>query len=323
MISWVELNLVLPEKEEAMKKAAIFNIQRFSIHDGPGIRTVIFFKGCPLRCLWCANPESQLPGPELEVLPGNCIGCGECMKACPNQAISVQREGIQINRNRCRRCGLCAEQCYSNTLKYIGEEMTVEEVVAEIKKDAVFYQNSGGGFTFSGGEPLSCADFCLDVLRACRPMGYHSAIETSGYGSREAFVEMAKELSLIFLDIKHSDPEVHKKLTGVSNECILENLRSIEPYASEIIVRTPLVPGLNDSRENILATARICAGNAAVKEWEILPFHNLGEHKYEALGKEYDKAMFSKPGREHMEALADLANRVLKPAGKQCRLGGN
>lgn len=304
-----------------MKNATIFNIQRFSINDGPGIRTVIFFKGCPLQCLWCANPESQLADPELEVLPDNCIGCGECRKVCPNHAISFE-QGIHIDRAKCSRCGYCAEQCYSQTLKYIGKEKTIDEIVAEIRKDEVFYKNSGGGFTFSGGEPLLNAAFCLEVLKACKPFQYHSAIETSGYGSQDALIELAKELNLIFFDIKHSDPAVHKKLTGVSNELILNNLKSIEPYASEIIARTPLVSGLNDSRENIIRTAEICADNDAIRKWELLPFHNLGEHKYSAIGKDYDESMFSKPTREHMTELVELANSILQPEGKQCRVEG-
>lgn len=301
-----------------MKTATIFNTQRFSIHDGPGIRTVIFFKGCPLHCLWCANPESQLFKPELEVLPKNCIGCGECMKACPENAIYFDENGIHIRRELCRRCGSCAKECYSKTLKFVGEQMTVEQVVAEIKKDEVFYRNSGGGVTFSGGEPLAQGEFCVEVLKRCRAEGIHTAIETSGYGDKDTFIRMARELDLIFFDIKHSDPEMHKKLTGVSNEVILDNLRSIQPYASEIIVRTPVIPGLNDDRENIARTAAICSELSAVDRWELLPFHNLGEHKYEAIGKAYDKEMFSKPGGEHMHELAELANRIMKPAGKLC-----
>ena len=301
-----------------MITATVFNTQRFSTHDGPGIRTVIFFKGCPLKCLWYANPESQLYISELEGIPGNCIGCGACQRACPNHAISFDETGIHIDRKTCQRCGICAKECYSKTLKYVGEEMTVEQVVREIKKDEVFYENSGGGVTFSGGEPLAQGDFCLEVLKQCKPYKIHSAMETSGYGDKEIFVELARELDLIFFDIKHSNSKHHEKLTGVSNELILENLKSIQGCGCEIVVRTPIIPRLNDDRENIAKTAEICTELSAVKRWELLPFHNLGEHKYEAIGKEYDKSMFSKPSGKHMSELAELANSIMEPAGKQC-----
>ncbi len=303
-----------------MKTATVFNTQRFSTHDGPGIRTVIFFKGCPLECLWCANPESQSFAPELEVVTGNCIGCGACQKACPNNAIFFDKAGIHIDRERCRSCGACSKECYSKTLKYVGEEMTVEQVVNELLKDEVFYKNSGGGVTFSGGEPLSQGDFCLEVLKQCQPYHIHWAMETSGYGDRELFEELAKKLDLIFFDIKHLNPVMHQQLTGVSNEWILDNLRGIQEYASEIIIRTPVVPGLNDDQENVIKTAQLCAELKAVKEWELLPFHNLGEHKYEAIGKSYDKSAFHKPSAEHMKQLISLANTIMEPAGKLCKM---
>lgn len=301
-----------------MNTATILNTQRFSTHDGPGIRTVIFFKGCPLNCLWCANPESQLYRSELEGMPSNCIGCGACQTACPNGAISFAETGIQIDRKRCKRCGICAKECYSKTLNYVGKEMTVEQVASEVKKDEVFYKNSGGGYTFSGGEPLSQGDFCLEVLRQCKPYNIHSAMETCGFGDKEIFIELAKELDLIFFDIKHSNSKIHEKLTGVPNEIILDNLKSIQNMALEIIVRTPIIPGLNDNRENIINTAKICLEMDAVKKWELLPFHNLGEHKYEAIGKKYDKNMFKKPSDKHMSELAELANSIMESKGKSC-----
>lgn len=301
-----------------MKTATIFNTQRFSIHDGPGIRTVIFFKGCPLRCLWCANPESQSFKPELEVLPENCIGCGECMKVCQRNAISFDEGGINILRDRCCKCGSCAVECYSRTLKYVGEQISVSQAVAEIKKDEVFFKNSGGGVTFSGGEPLSQGEFCIEVLNECRASGIHSALETSGYGDRDIFIDMAKKLDIVFFDIKHSDPEVHRKLTGVTNDIILENLRSIQPYASEIIVRTPVIPGVNDDKVNIARTAAICSEMSSVSKWELLPYHDFGEHKYDALGKVYNNEMFLRPSGKHMSELMELANGIMKPAGKYC-----
>lgn len=303
-----------------MKQAAIFNIQRFSIHDGPGIRTTVFFKGCPLSCLWCSNPESQKTGCELEVVAGNCIGCGACMKACPNGAISFSEEGVCVDRAKCRGCGRCARECYAKALKYVGETMTTEEVFEEIKKDMVFYKNSGGGVTFSGGEPLLQGEFCLEVVKRCREEGIHTAIETSGYGEPQIAEELAGQLDLIFFDIKHSDPEIHKKLTGVSNERILENLRRMQKDAKTIIVRTPIVPGYNDGEENVRRTAELCGELEKVKEWELLPYHNLGEHKYEAIGKAYGLAGEETPRAEQMERLVGIANSILAPLGKVCKV---
>lgn len=302
-----------------MKEATIFNIQRFSTHDGPGTRTTVFFKGCPLNCLWCANPESQKFTPELEIIPKNCIGCGECLKQCPNNALYFDETGINVHRELCSACGKCAAECYSKTLKFVGETKTVDEVVTEILKDEVFYRHSGGGVTFSGGEPLSLGGFVLDVIKECKKYNdINTCIETCAYGDTETFIQLAKELDLMFIDIKHMDPEEHKKYTGVSNELILHNIRSIQPYAKNIILRTPMIAGINDTEENIKATAEFAAELEAVSSWEILPFHNLGEHKYEAIGKDYDKSMFRKPDKEKLLHAVELADRYLTPVGKKC-----
>lgn len=301
-----------------MNKAMIFNVQKFSLHDGPGIRTLVFLKGCPLHCKWCSNPESQNTFSELEVFPANCIGCGECIKACPNGAISFGEKGIQIDRKKCEKCGKCAEVCYSETLKIIGKEMTVDEVVKVIKEDEVFYFNSGGGYTFSGGEPLSQGKFCLEVLEKCKNLGYHSTIETCAYGDTELFIKLAKELDLVYCDIKHMDENIHKELTGVSNELILNNIKAIQKVAKEVIIRTPIIPGLNDSEENIINTAKFCTQLSAVQEWELLPYHKLGEHKFISLGRKYELSNIVAPTKERIDELVEIANNILKPSGKEC-----
>ena len=198
--------------------------------------------------------------------------------------------------------------------------MSSDEIIAEIVKDEVFYKSSGGGVTFSGGEPLMYGAFCLEVLAKLDGVHCTTAMETCGYGSTEVFRKLAGKLDLIFFDVKHFDPETHRKLTGASNELILNNLREIQKNANRIIIRTPVIPGMNDDRENIAYTASLCTELDAVSEWELLPFHNLGEGKYDSIGKKYDKSLFSKPEAEHMEELAALANRIMEPAGKYCKV---
>ena len=303
-----------------MKKAFVFNIQKFSIHDGQGIRTVVFLKGCPLRCLWCANPESHEMQPQLSVVPSHCIGCGVCRQTCPNRAVSFGEKGVRIDRSLCRRCGLCAKECYSRALKVMGQEMTVGEVFHKIEQDAVFYKNSGGGYTLSGGEPLLQDEFCLELADRCTQAGIRGAIETSGFGRTDNFIQLSRKLELIFFDLKHMDDARHKALTGVSNVSILENLRAIQEEGPEIVIRTPVIPGLNDSADNIGATARLCAELKSVRALELLPYHQLGEHKYESLGQDYKLPETPKPAREQVLELVKTANNIMKKTGKRCLL---
>ena len=301
-----------------MEKASTFNIQKFCIHDGKGIRTVVFLKGCPLKCLWCANPESHEIRPQLSVIADNCIGCGVCHMVCPNHAISFGENGVTIDRGLCQRCGRCADECYSRTLKLMGKEMTVEDVFQKIAQDSVFYKHSGGGYTLSGGEPLLQDKFCLELVDRCTQAGFRGAIETSGFGDTQSFKELTRKLELIFFDLKHMDDHQHKKLTGVSNTTILHNLREIQEEANEIVIRTPVIPGLNDMAENIVETANLCVGLKKVKILELLPYHKLGEHKYESLGQDYTLTETQKPERDHILKLAQAANAIMQKEGKQC-----
>ncbi len=302
-----------------MNTGIVFNIQRFSLHDGPGIRTVVFFKGCPLRCQWCANPESQQFKPEITQFSANCIGCDVCLAACPHNAISRGPESMVIDRALCNGCGTCAQTCYAEALRLMGKKYSVDQVMSEILKDSLFYRNSGGGVTLSGGEPLSQGDFALEVLQRCKALGIHTAIETSGYGPQNLVEEIAPLVDLIFFDIKHSDPIQHRKLTGVSNELIMSNLRLLDGFGKEIIVRTPIIPGCNDDQDNIDHTAEICRELSSVKIWELLPYHQLGEHKFACLGRDYPLHGIIPPSRELMEAIVGRANAILEPANKICR----
>lgn len=303
-----------------MKQATIFNIQKFSIHDGPGIRTVVFFKGCQLRCRWCANPESQKGTPELYQVKNKCIGCGACVSACPAGALSAEKDGIAVAREQCTACGSCAAECYAHALSMKGMRYTTDEILHRIAQDAPFYRNSGGGYTLSGGEPLLQADFCIELAQKCARAGFHGAIETCGFGDTEAFKTLVRWMDVVFFDIKHMDDAVHKAVTGVSNQLILHNLESIQADAKEVVLRTPVIPGTNDSTETITAIAAFCCGLEKVHTWELLPYHKLGEYKYESLGTDYTLKGTQPPAREVMQHLVDSANAILVPAGKQCVL---
>lgn len=279
------------------KKGIIFNTQKFSIHDGIGIRTLIFMKGCPLKCLWCSNPESQASGPEIMDVKSNCVGCGKCAALCENHAVNPQ--SFDIDRSLCGGCGKCAEKCYANAKKIIGRELTVREAMEIIEKDRIFYTNSGGGVTIGGGEPTLQYEFVEELTRICSESNIHTAIETCGYGKWENIGGIFNYTDQIFFDLKVMDPKLHEKLTGVTNELILQNARKVAEKAlernAEIIFRIPLVPGCNDSTENIQATGEFAAsldGNIAV---EILPYHDLGKDKYSWLNVSYSLADVKKP----------------------------
>ena len=227
---------------------------------------------------------------------------------------------MEIDRNLCQCCGRCADECYSRTLKLMGKEMTVEEVFQKIAQDSVFYKHSGGGYTLSGGEPLLQDKFCLELADRCAQAGFRGAIETSGFGDPKSFKELSRKLELVFFDLKHMDDKRHKELTGVSNTTILHNLKEIQNDAHEIVVRTPVIPSLNDTVENITETANFCASLKKVTSLELLPYHKLGEHKYESLGQDYSLTGVQKPEREQILNLAHQANVIMQKPGKLCVL---
>lgn len=268
-------------------KGIIFNLQYFSVHDGPGIRTVIFLKGCPLKCLWCANPESQKGEAEIAWQESNCMGCRQCLKICPTAAI-YDENGIKIEEKLCSKCTLCTECCPTGALYRIGEVKDVEELLDEIGKDEVFYSSSKGGLTLSGGEPLMQGQFAVELLKAAKKRYINTAIETTGCVNWEVLKEAAKYLDHIFYDIKILEEEKHLYYTKVSNQLILKNFHQLcrEYKTLPITVRTPVIPGVNDTKEDILRILDLIEPYPNVK-YELLPFHSFGKSKYKNLGREY------------------------------------
>lgn len=264
--------------------AVVFDIQRFSVDDGPGIRTVVFFKGCNMHCLWCHNPESLHLYAEVMFLAQKCIGCGKCFELCVQNCHTLADGKRVFDRNRCIHCGHCAAVCCTGALTVTGQSMTVEEVFAEIKKDDLFYQNSGGGVTFSGGEPLLQADFLRDVLVECKKAGIHCAIETAGNVPWTSFEKVLPFTDLFLYDIKVVDLALHKKVTGSDNKRIIDNLKKLAKTGVEIWARTPLIPGVNDMPSEKEQLADLLASLETVQKHIFLPYHKLGEGKYESLG---------------------------------------
>lgn len=266
----------------------IFDIQRYSINDGPGIRTTVFFKGCPLHCLWCDNPESQAKTPQLLYLRSMCVGCHRCVAACPTGATKVKTNGsgrIEIDYSLCQGCGKCVEVCLADARVIMGKQMTVEEVFEVVKKDTLFYRNSGGGMTASGGEPVYQPVFLKALLTRCQEAGLHTALETSGYVDWKTLKDILEHVDLVLYDVKHMDSEEHRRLVGIGNELILENLEKIAKDKS-IIIRVPLIPGYNDSEWNIKATGEFLS-RIGISKVDIAPYHQLGVGKYERLGMVY------------------------------------
>lgn len=294
----------------------IFNIQKCSIHDGEGLRTLVFFKGCPLRCPWCANPESQAYHGEISEYPTKCVGCGLCIEKCPQHAIGTDGK---IDRRLCPAdCTVCTGICYAEAKRQIGKTYTIEELFAEIKKDKIFYEMKGGGVTFSGGEPLTHGKYLTQIAQMCKKNGISVCVESCGYSQFETFAEALPYIDAMFLDIKIMDSQRHKAVTGFDNALILENIKRISDFGIPITIRTPVVPGYTNQPENIAGIAEFVKTLPTAKEYELLLYHNLGESKYTALGRTYPLKGVQPPTDEEMLALTKLANSILMPYGKQC-----
>lgn len=280
----------------------IFNIQKFCINDGPGIRTTVFLKGCPLNCLWCHNPESKLTRQELYYDAAKCIGCGGCVAVCPNGCHSVAELGHGFDRNNCTVCGNCAEACPAGAMELTGREASVEEILAEVEKDAVFYRNSGGGMTLSGGEPMLQFDFTLALLQEAKRRDLHTAMETCGYAPAEQYQAVAPYVDLFLFDYKLTDEALHRQYTGVSNQKILENLKMLDDLGAKTILRCPIIPGINDTEEHFAGIAATAEQLQNVQGIEFEPYHPLGAGKAALLGKEYALDGLSFPENEAVEA---------------------
>ena len=295
-----------------MDRGIIFDIQKYSIHDGPGIRTTIFFKGCPLNCWWCHNPESQSFSKEVLFWEDRCIGCGDCLKACPTGA--TQNE----DNNKCILCGSCIKACCTGAREMVGREVSTLEVIKEIEKDLIFYDQSGGGVTFSGGEAVSQIDFLKSLLKGCKDREIHTTLDTTGFCDREHLFQIKDLVDLFLYDLKIMDDYKHLKYTGVSNNRILQNLRQLSLSHDNIIIRIPIIPDVNDDDNNIDAIGKFIKSLRKVIEVNILPYHNTGMDKYKRLNIENLLSGAMPPSKEKMEHI----KKRLEGFGLQVQVGG-
>lgn len=274
----------------------VFDIKRFAIHDGPGIRTTVFLKGCPLSCLWCHNPESQNKAQEIFFIPGKCIGCMYCVKVCPHGCHYIKNNRHIYDRQNCTNCGLCTEQCYSQALTIMGQKMTVDEVIKEVLKDRDFYTASKGGMTVSGGEPMVQFKFTKRLLESARKNNLHTCLDTSGFAPFQHYKELLDLVDIFLYDLKETDTEKHKQTTGVPYDSIIENLYKIDKNCGKIILRCLIIPGFNNRQDHFKKIADIANQLKNIIKIDLLPYHPLGKSKNAAIGKKYslNKLSFSK-----------------------------
>ena len=302
-------------------KGCIYKTERLAVYDGPGIRTVVFLKGCPMSCIWCASPESKSGKPEIGLKSELCTGCMACADICPEQAVRVDRDGnIEFRRDQCRACGGCEEVCPSGARTLIGEMVDATDVVARLEKDEVFYHRSGGGITLSGGDPVFQPSFSAAVLQKSLERGFHTAMETCAFCRWEVLETMLDHLDLVYMDIKHMDDRRHLELTGCPNTMILENIRNTtRQYADlELVLRVPVIPGLNDEKDNMDGIMEFALALDHIKQIELLPYHRYGVASYPLVGKSYGLPDIEPPSPGRMQALRER----MEKSGIPVRIGG-
>jgi len=303
------------ENHQQTLKATIFEVQRMSTEDGPGIRTTVFFKGCSLKCAWCHNPESISPKPQMHWIGNRCIGCKTCLKVCPENALAFTAAGNRIDRQRCTGCGLCGEECPAGALELIGKQMTLQDLTAEVLKDRAYFEKSGGGITLGGGEPTLQATFCRDFLKRLKEQAIHTALDTCGLCAQNSLAELLPFTDLLLYDIKEIDSKRHRYFTGSPNEKILENLGYVgqcmqsRGYPRELWIRTPVIPEATATEENIHGIGRFMAANldGIVSRWDLCAFNNLCRDKYLRLDMDWDFKATELLGKSFMEKMAAVA----------------
>ena len=298
-----------------MASGLVTNIQRYSLQDGPGIRTTVFLKGCPLDCWWCHNPEGLSPKREVVTVASRCLQCGECVRACPQGAATP---GTTPDPAVCVRCGACVRACPTGARQLLGTEMTVDDVLWEIDRDRIFHDDSSGGVTFSGGEPLLQFDFLLALLKGCAEQGVHTAVDTCGFVKNTQLSQVAALADLILFDLKILDDARHRKFTGVSNALILENLRELSGRHGNVWLRVPVIPGVNNAVEDLEAMARFSASLPGIRHVNLLPYHRTGIQKFQRLGRDYRLPEIAPPSSTEMKAAVDC----FEARGLKVKLGG-
>lgn len=308
----------------------IFDIRRYSINDGPGIRITIFMKGCPLRCAWCHNPESQSPEVQKLYTASKCIGAQDCIEVCPNNALTLTPEGIVTDTEACNLCGKCAEACPSKAIEMSGKLYGVEDLMRIIERERVHIEHSNGGVTFSGGEPLMHSEFLIEMLKACGEKGLHRAVDTCGFASTETLLEVAKHTDLFLYDLKLMDPFQHKKWTGVENRLILKNLKVLAETGASINIRIPFIKNVNSGVEEVTKMAEFVAGLQLTKNRgmeittpgsllvNLLPYHNIASGKYKKLEMFYDSAAMDEPTAEDLKTASEIFGKY----GIEVEIGG-